>query len=143
VPRIEIAKIGVRAQVIDIGTNDAGKLIPPNSFDVAGWWAGGTPVGDRGPAVVVGHVDDRVRPGVFSRLRELDPGDRIRFVGKDGEVHRFEVVHSERHQKARFPTLKVYGPTRERALRLITCGGPFNSSVGHYRDNLIVFARHV
>ena len=93
--------------------------------------------------MVVGHVDDRVRPGVFSRLRELRAGDRIRYVGEDGEVHRFEVVRSEQHRKARFPTQRVYGRTRARALRLITCTGPFLPAIGHYRDNLIVFARHV
>jgi hypothetical protein len=26
-------------------------------------------------------------------------------------------------------------------LRLITCGGPFDASSGHYLDNIVVFAR--
>ena len=28
-----------------------------------------------------------------------------------------------------------------RPLRLITCGGAFDEAVGHYRDNVVVFAR--
>jgi hypothetical protein len=33
----------------------------------------------------------------------------------------------------------VYGNTDHAALRLITCGGPFDSA-GHYRDNVVVLA---
>jgi hypothetical protein len=29
---------------------------------------------------------------------------------------------------------------RLRALRLVTCGGQFDTSTGHYRSNIIVFA---
>ena len=48
----------------------------------------------------------------------------------------------EQHRKDAFPTEAVYGPTTETALRLITCGGPFEPALGdHYRDNVIVFAR--
>lgn len=39
-----------------------------------------------------------------------------------------------------FPTQLVYGNTKDAALRLITCGGSFNFSTGHYVDNIIVFA---
>jgi hypothetical protein len=31
--------------------------------------------------------------------------------------------------------------TRRPALRLITCGGSFDRSTGHYRDNVVVYAR--
>jgi hypothetical protein len=37
------------------------------------------------------------------------------------------------------PTKLVYGNTDHAALRLITCGGPFDSA-GHYRDNVVVLA---
>jgi hypothetical protein len=35
---------------------------------------------------------------------------------------------------------KVYYPTLTSALRLVTCGGEFDYSTGHYRSNIIVFA---
>ena len=31
------------------------------------------------------------------------------------------------------------GAVPERALRLITCGGSFDRSIGHYRDNIVVY----
>jgi hypothetical protein len=34
----------------------------------------------------------------------------------------------------------VYGPTDSPELRLVTCGGAFDRSIGHYTDNVIVFA---
>jgi hypothetical protein len=38
--------------------------------------------------------------------------------------------------KDRFPTDDVYYPT----LRLVTCGGEFDPTTGHYRSYVIVFA---
>jgi hypothetical protein len=37
----------------------------------------------------------------------------------------------------------VYGRTDGARLRLITCTGVFDTSSGHYRDNLVVYARRV
>jgi hypothetical protein len=90
---------------------------------------------------VVGHVDTKTGPAVFYRLRELAPGDEIRFVKADGSATRFIVERSRSFAKDRFPTAQVYGPTRERELRLVTCDGSFEWSRGHYRNNLVVFAR--
>jgi hypothetical protein len=46
----------------------------------------------------------------------------------------------ERHPKDQFPTTQVYGDVDTPQLRLITCGGAFNSAARSYRDNIIVFA---
>jgi hypothetical protein len=45
-----------------------------------------------------------------------------------------------RYRKDEFPTKRVYGNTDHAALRLISCGGPFDRESGHYRDNIIVTA---
>jgi sortase (surface protein transpeptidase) len=97
--------------------------------------------GDSGPAVVVGHVDSKAGPAVFYRLRELRAGDVVRFVHPDHSIARFVVERSRSYSKSSFPTAAVYGPTSDRELRLVTCGGSFDWSTGHYRDNLVVFAR--
>lgn len=42
---------------------------------------------------------------------------------------------------AAHPGLSSYRSTRAQPeLRLVTCGGPFDPSTGHYRDNLVAFA---
>ncbi len=141
--RIQIAAIGVSARVIRLGLNKDGTIQTPNSWVEAGWYEHGPAPGERGPAVVVGHVDSKSGPAVFYRVRALRRWDVIRIVRRDGTVVRFRVQRVERWPKSNFPTRRVYGPTRGAALRLVTCGGSFNSSTGHYIDNTIVYASRI
>ena len=90
--------------------------------------------------VVVGHVDSRSGPAVFYRLRQLVVGDEVALERSDGSTARFVVQRTERHAKDAFPTAAVYGDTSDAQLRLITCGGAFDRSTGHYVDNVIVSA---
>jgi sortase (surface protein transpeptidase) len=138
--RIEIPAIGVRAPVIPLGLNSDRSLEVPTDFSEAGWWTGGPRPGEPGPAVVAGHVDSTTGPAVFYRLGDLHSGDAIVVVRRDGSRARFTVQRSERYPKSDFPTAKVYGPTSGPTLRLITCGGDFDSSTGHYVDNTVVYA---
>ena len=92
-----------------------------------------------GPAVIMGHVNSKkFGPGVFYRLREIPVGSVVT-VGTTGGPEQFIVQSVEQYPKNQFPTEAVYGPVPLPALRLITCGGSFDSSIGHYRDNIVVF----
>ena len=95
---------------------------------------------DPGSAVLLGHVDSKRGPAVFFRLRELRRGDAIDVIRADGSSVRFAVERTEQYDKRRFPTDAVYYPTLTPALRLVTCGGEFDATAGHYRSNVIVFA---
>jgi LPXTG-site transpeptidase (sortase) family protein len=138
--RIRIPAINVDAIVIDLGLNSDGTLQVPEDFSQTGWWEGGVRPGDRGPAVIVGHVDSRTGPAVFYRLRELRPGDEIQVMNADNQIVRFQVEQIRQVPKDTFPTEIVYGMTPEPTLRLITCGGIFDSASRSYLDNVIVFA---
>jgi sortase (surface protein transpeptidase) len=138
--RIVIPAIGVSAPVIPLGLNGDKTLELPQNFSHTGWWTGGPEPGERGPAVIVGHVDSRRGPAVFHRLRALRPGDRITVVLKDRSRVRFVVRSMKAFPKDRFPTKLVYGKTKQPTLRLVTCDGRFDRSSGHYVDNYIVFA---
>jgi hypothetical protein len=59
----------------------------------------------------------------------------------DGSTLSFTVTGVDRYPKQTFPTDRVYGPTSEPELRLITCGGTFDRSVRSYEDNVVVSAR--
>ena len=139
--RIEIPAIAVRAPVIRLGLNPDRTLEVPTDYGDTGWWSGGARPGENGPAVIVGHVDSKTGPAVFYRVRELRPGAKIVVVRSDGSRGSFTVQGSERYPKDEFPTARVYGRTDGPTLRLITCGGVFDSSTGHYVDNTIVYAR--
>jgi sortase (surface protein transpeptidase) len=139
--RIEIPSIGVRAPIIRLGLNPDRTLEVPKDFGDTGWWSGGPRPGEPGPAVIAGHVDSYTGPAVFFRLRELRSRDEIVVVRRDGTRAHFTVQGSEQYPKSDFPTTRVYGRTSGPTLRLVTCGGTFDRSSGHYLDNTVVYAR--
>ena len=141
--RVVIDRIGVDAEVIDLGLDAEGALEVPTDFSQTGWWTGGARPGEDGPAVVVGHVDSVDGPAVFFRLEELVPGDEVTVVADEGTPTTFVVERSRQVAKDEFPTEEVYGATDDAELRLVTCDGDFDRSTGHYDDNLIVFLREV
>lgn len=141
-PTLEIPAIGVDTPVVSLEKNADGTLETPTDYEEAGWWSGGPMPGEHGAAVITGHVDSaETGPAVFYRLAELAPGDTVRFTTPSGKRRRFKVERTERYSKDAFPTLRVYGRTPGPRLRLVTCTGAFDTSSGHYRDNLVVYAR--
>lgn len=141
--RLVVPRIGVDSRLLRLGLARDGEVEVPRSPYLAGWYDGGPAPGDVGPAVLLGHVDSQSGPGVFFRLRQLRAGDAVAVTGRDGATRRFVVTAVERYPKDRFPSERVYGPTPFRQLRLVTCGGAFDRSRGHYRDNIVAFAKMV
>jgi sortase (surface protein transpeptidase) len=136
---ITIPSIGVKAGIVGVGLQADGAMQLPEP-DQVGWYKRGPRPGAPGPAVLIGHVDNRTDPAVFYRLRELRPGDEILIRQRDGSTTRFTVGRLERHPKTALPTNRIWTTTSKPVLRLITCDGSFNHATGHYRDNLIVYA---
>ncbi len=140
---VGIPAIGITSDLMRLDLNDDGTVeVPPlEREDKAGWYQRGPAPGAVGPAVILGHVDSAAYgPGVFFDLGALAPGDEVTVSRADGTVAVFAVDRVERHPKDDFPTIAVYGNTDDAQLRLITCGGDFDSSVRSYEDNVIVFA---
>ncbi len=140
---VGIPTIGVTSDLLRLGLNDDGTVeVPPlGPDDQAGWYERGPAPGDAGPAVLLGHVDSAEHgPGIFFDLGALQPGDEVEVARADGTVAVFAVDRVERHPKDDFPTIEVYGDTADAQLRLITCGGDFDSAVRSYEDNVIAFA---
>lgn len=138
--RLVIPAIGVSTSLVNLGIASDGTLDVPRNFQQAGWLATGPAPGQPGPAIIAGHVDSTTGPAVFWRLRDLRIGDAIQVQLADGTVVRFTVNLLQQYAKSRFPTAAVYGPAPGPVLRLITCGGSFDRAVGHYRDNVVVYA---
>jgi sortase (surface protein transpeptidase) len=139
---IDIPKIGARSTLVQLGLNADGTVqVPPVSQPMqAGWYSYSPTPGETGPAVILGHVDGNKQQGIFYRLKELTPGDKISIARKDGSTARFEVTRVDQVPKEAFPTDAVYDNTVDPELRLITCGGSFDHAAHNYRDNVIVYA---
>jgi len=138
---VRIPSVGITSPLVRLGLNPDHTLQVPDDFAVAGWYIYRPVPGNPGPAVLAGHVDSKRGPAVFYRLRDVPIGSTIEVDRSDRSVARFTVYAKEQDPKRAFPTARVYGPTTGSELRVITCGGTFNRSIGHYNDNIIVFAK--
>ena len=138
--RVRIPSIGVNSSIVNLAVDRAGVLVPPDSADVTGWFPKGPAPGAVGPALLAGHVDSAAGPGVFYRLTALRRGDRVIVDRADGSSAVFVVDSSRKVSKTAFPTELVYSPLPVAMLRLITCGGAFDSGASRYLDNIIVEA---
>jgi LPXTG-site transpeptidase (sortase) family protein len=141
---LTIPLIGVKTNLITLGLAAGGAMqVPPSTSTVAGWFTGSPRPGAVGSSIIVGHVDSKHGPGIFFRLPELKKGDDVYVKRSDGTTAEFRVTEVQEYPKDHFPTDTVYGPTPDAELRLITCGGTFDSVTGHYLSNIIVYATQV
>jgi len=140
---LSIPAIGSSSHVIPLGRNADGTIQTPDNTIETGWFKPGPGPGELGAALVVGHVDSYRGPGVFFHLRALRRGDVINVTLANNHKLRFRVTGSKDVSKNRFPNKLVFARTTVPTLRLVTCGGAFDRSTGHYLNNYIVFARLV
>ncbi|WP_395293140.1 class F sortase [Kitasatospora hibisci] len=140
--RLRIPQIGVDAPFTELTLDPAGQLNapPPDDKNLVGWYRDGVTPGERGSAVVAGHVDTTKGPAVFLLLSLLLPGNKVEVQRADGTVAVFSVDSVETFSKSAFPDQKVYGKTPDAQLRLITCGGTYDRKRKDYLDNVVVFA---
>jgi sortase (surface protein transpeptidase) len=144
--RIVIPAIGVNAPVMQLGLNaDRTIQVPPlSAVNLAGWYKYGASPGQRGAAVIVGHIDSATTGGeVFFRLRYLARGEKVYVTLAGGKTEVFTVDGLQQVPKTAFPSAAVYGPLPYAGLRLVTCGGVFDPAAGSYRSDVIVYAHLV
>jgi sortase (surface protein transpeptidase) len=137
---LTIPVIDVSTKLIRLGLTASGALQVPSSTSVAGWYTGSSRPGAVGPAIIAGHIDSHLGPGIFFHLVDLRRGDRIYVRRADGTLAEFKVTDVHMYAKSAFPTQEVYGPTPDAELRLITCGGVFDPARGSYLSNVVVYA---
>jgi len=140
---LRIPVIGVRTRLIRLGITRQGTLQVPTSTSVAGWYTRSPRPGEIGSSIIAGHIDSYLGPGIFYRLRELRPGNRIYVRQADGRLAVFRVTGVHEYAKAHFPTARVYGPAPDAELHLITCGGTFDDATHSYLSNVVVYSTEV
>jgi sortase (surface protein transpeptidase) len=142
--RVRIPAIRVDAPVMPVGLDTDGWVgaPPPEDPNLAGWFTGAVSPGEKGTAVIVGHVDNKLGPAVFYGLGALKKGNRVEVARRDGKTAVFEIYGIEVFAKNNFPGDRVYGSKGTPELRVITCGGGFSKQNG-YDGNVVVFARLV
>ncbi|MGW0531059.1 class F sortase [Streptomyces sp. NPDC003032] len=140
--RVRIKGIQVDAPVTAVGLDPEGWVDapPPEDANLAGWFTGAVSPGEKGTAVVVGHVDNQQGPAVFYGLGSLEKGQHVEIRREDKKTAIFKIYGIEVFDKKDFPGKRVYGNDGTPELRVITCGGGFTKQSG-YDGNVVVFAR--
>lgn len=140
--RVRIADLGVDAPVqavgIDLGT---GALAVPVNIQRTGWFRDGAAPGDStGSVLIAGHVDSaRAGVGAFGPLKRATARTRIQVTTADGRTRTYRVTTVRTYEKSDLPA-NIYSTRGSARLVLVTCGGPFNTQTGSYRDNVVVTA---
>lgn len=138
-----IPSLGTKSELLHLGLRANGSLeVPPDGPAApAGWYKGSPTPGERGPAVLLGHVNAvGGGPGVFAGLRRLKVGDTFEVTRADGTTAIFDFSRGEQYPKDAFPSETVYGNTEGSELRVITCDG-YDPATGLFDDNYVVFAK--
>ena len=136
---LSIPKIHVSAQLSVLGLGKNGTVNVPSNFAVPGWYEGGRSPGQKGSAVILGHVDSTSGAAVFYHLNQLKLGNKVDVTLQDGKRLVFAVIGVRQYKKTNFPDKLVYGARDYPALQLVTCGGIFDPVTHHYLSNIVVF----
>lgn len=136
---VSIPALGLRRDLIGLNVIEGSLQVPERWGDV-GWWQSGPTPGERGSAVLVGHVDSPTGPAVFYELSTLVEGDTIVVKRADGSTATFRVDSNELVSREDFPSQEVYRRDGRPTLHVLTCGGAYDETNDRYTDNLVLTA---
>jgi hypothetical protein len=139
---VRIQSLGIDAPVAPVGIDiSKGVLGVPPPILRTGWWTDGAAPGARtGSVLIAGHVDRAgIGPGAFFKLHEANAGDHVTVTTRGGRTFTYRVVSVHTYLKRNLPA-SIYSLKGRPRLVLVTCGGPFIPSAGHYRDNVVLTA---
>lgn len=135
-----ISALHVDAQIVPEGVDatpgDSGNLAVPADAAEVGWWDGGPAPGQAGTSVLAGH---RAANGAFWTLPTLAVGSKVDVIGTNAAQTEWTVTSVQQIVKDQIPS-SIWSQTGHPRLALVTCGGEFLYSIGHYADNVIVWA---
>jgi hypothetical protein len=140
--RVQLAAVGVDMEVVPVGVESSGFMELPPDPAIAGWYRfGPDPWSPDGNTVIAAHIDAPDYPiGPFANLRDLPADAEITVVAADGSTAAYGVATVTYYPKQELPTEALFAREGTRALVLITCGGNFDETTGHYDDNVVVVA---
>ncbi|GAC1657554.1 MAG: class F sortase [Ktedonobacteraceae bacterium] len=140
--RLIIPAIDVNTSLEAVEILADGNLATPtrSPWDNVGWYDLGTNPGDRGSAVIDGHLD---RPGgspaVFWNLRNLRVGNDVLLLNAQAKTLHFRVRQVAFYTPQAAPLQDIFGNTGGNYLNLITCAGDWIPSQHQTTLRLVVY----
>ncbi len=131
--------------VLAVSTRPDGELAVPEDIDAAGWWRGGSRLGDPfGSMLVAAHIDSVTQGlGPFAELLDVRPGARVRVLSASLRQD-FRIV--SRRLVPQGPLRgrgDISAPTGPARLTLVTCAPPYVRADGGYQNLAVVTAEPV
>lgn len=141
--RLRIPNLGINAAIEHVGLDKENRMdVPRNIWNVA-WYKLGPKPGQRGNAVIDGHLDGPYSPAVFWNLNKLVPGNRIYVQDDKGQEKVFEVYDVATYAFDKAPLERIFGASNDAQLNLITCIGNFDQRTANYDKRFVAYARLV
>ncbi|MBA2677426.1 MAG: class F sortase [Ktedonobacteraceae bacterium] len=140
--RLLIPAIKVNAPIEGVGITASGDLAVPkrNPWEGTGWYQDGPRPGERGSAVIDGHLDrPRNAPAVFWRLRDLRVGNDVFVIDALGRRYHFRVTGVVLYLPQDAPLEQIFGNESGSFLNLITCAGEWLVSQNQTKYRLVVY----
>jgi Sortase domain len=140
--RLFIPAIGVNAFIEKVGVTPGGDLAVPtrNPWKDVGWYRSGPHPGERGSAVIDGHLD---RPGgypaVFWHLRYLQVGNEVTVIDAHGKTFHFHVTGIVFYAPQDAPIEQIFVNNDGTYLNLISCAGDWIPSQHQTTLRLVVY----
>lgn len=144
-PQRAVLPSGTEVPVVAVSTTGDGTLDVPSDVDVAGWWRGGSRIGDPfGSVLLSAHVDSATEGlGPYVELLGVRRGQSVVLTS---ENLRQEYAVSSLRLLDKGPLSEhpwVYAATGPHRLVLVTCAGPFDADNGGYQRLAVVTATPV
>lgn len=136
--RLKIPSLEIDAKVLYMGLTTAGDMQVPSTLTEVGWYKYSPLPGNRGTAVVAGHLGIR-GPGIFSGLKKLQVGDSVQIIDDKGQAIIFAVRKTQIYAQESRPS-EVFNSGDGIHLNLITCAGDWDSAHQTFAERLVVFA---
>jgi hypothetical protein len=134
---------GHRMEVAAVASRHNGLLDVPDDIGAAGWWRGGSRIGDPfGSTLIAAHVDSFTQGlGPFASLLSVHAGDHV-VVWSKGLRQTFTVTSLRLRPRASTigPGAWLHSPRGPRRLTLVTCAGPYDAAHGGYQNLAVITA---
>ena len=125
-----------------VSTTRDGTLDVPEDIADAGWWRGGSRIGDPfGSILVAAHIDSVTQGlGPFADLLSVRPGQQVRVttsrLRQDFTIRSRTLVPQGSLARQRW----LFAATGTPRLTLVTCAPPYDKSKGGYQNLAVVTA---
>lgn len=139
-PRLTIPSLKINAKIQNVGITKKGNMSTPNNYVDVGLYKYGTMPGEKGSAVIAGHVDNGLGlKAVFGNLKNIKMGDDI-YVEMEEDIKIHYIVTSISIYNFNDIVEEVFNQNDDSYLKLITCGGTWIPSLRTHDKRIVVTA---